>query len=91
MNNLDDIKTQILSRIKLNQLVSEQVELSQKSGRFLGCCPFHEEKTPSFYLFDDHYHCFGCGAHGDAIAFLMGYMKMSLLIFLGQIINLIIL
>ncbi len=36
-----------------------------------GCCPFHGEKTPSFYVYDDGYHCFGCGAHGDAISFLM--------------------
>ena len=36
-----------------------------------GCCPFHGEKTPSFYVYDDAYHCFGCGAHGDAISFLM--------------------
>jgi DNA primase len=36
-----------------------------------GCCPFHAEKTPSFYVYDDGYHCFGCGAHGDAIGFVM--------------------
>src|ERR1019366_1405061 len=36
-----------------------------------GCCPFHGEKTPSFYVYDDHFHCFGCGAHGDAISFVM--------------------
>ena len=34
-----------------------------------GCCPFHNEKTPSFYVYEDGYHCFGCGAHGDAIGF----------------------
>jgi DNA primase len=36
-----------------------------------GCCPFHGEKTPSFYVYDDHYHCFGCGEHGDAITYVM--------------------
>ncbi len=36
-----------------------------------GCCPFHGEKTPSFYVYEDGYHCFGCGAHGDAISFVM--------------------
>ena len=42
------------------------------AGRWKGCCPFHGEKTPSFYVYDDgHYHCFGCGAHGDAIGFVM--------------------
>ena len=34
------------------------------------CCPFHNEKTPSMKLYDDHYHCFGCGAHGDVIDFV---------------------
>lgn len=34
------------------------------------CCPFHNEKTPSFHIYEDHYHCFGCGAHGDAIKFV---------------------
>ncbi len=42
-----------------------------RAGRWKGCCPFHGEKTPSFYVYDDHYHCFGCGAHGDAISFVM--------------------
>src|SRR3546814_15746534 len=45
----------------------------QKAGReFKGCCPFHNEKTPSFYINDDKafYHCFGCGAHGDAIRWM---------------------
>jgi hypothetical protein len=36
-----------------------------------GCCPFHSEKTPSFYVYSDHFHCFGCQAHGDQIAFMM--------------------
>ena len=44
--------------------------MKQQSGRALGCCPFHEENTPSFYVFKDHYHCFGCGAHGDSISFI---------------------
>ena len=43
-----------------------------RSGRQMkGCCPFHGEKTPSFYVYEDGYHCFGCGAHGDAISFVM--------------------
>ncbi|KXV79847.1 DNA primase, partial [Gluconobacter japonicus] len=43
-----------------------------RSGRnWKTCCPFHGEKTPSFYVYDDHFHCFGCGAHGDAISFVM--------------------
>ncbi len=43
-----------------------------KSGRnWCGCCPFHNEKSPSFYVYEDGFHCFGCGAHGDAITFVM--------------------
>lgn len=55
----------------MQALVGRRVKLS-KSGRYWkGCCPFHGEKTPSFYVYEDHFHCFGCGAHGDAITFWM--------------------
>jgi DNA primase len=47
------------------------VRLARSGRQWKGCCPFHGEKTPSFYVYDDHYHCFGCGAHGDAIGFVM--------------------
>ena len=40
-------------------------------------CPFHEERTPSFYVWPDHYHCFGCGVHGDAIDWLMHAHRLS--------------
>jgi len=56
----------------LSSLVGRSVKL-QKAGReFKACCPFHKEKTPSFTVNDEKgfYHCFGCGAHGDAIRFL---------------------
>ena len=46
-------------------------KLARSGRQWKGCCPFHGEKTPSFYVYDDHYHCFGCGAHGDAISFVM--------------------
>jgi len=51
-----------------------------RAGReFKGCCPFHNEKTPSFYVNDDKqfYHCFGCGAHGDVIGFVMRHDHLS--------------
>ncbi len=47
------------------------VRLTRSGRQWKGCCPFHGEKTPSFYVYDDHFHCFGCGAHGDAISFVM--------------------
>ncbi|MDT0575103.1 DNA primase [Croceicoccus sp. F390] len=65
---LDELR----SRVTLSAIVSRNVRL-QKAGReFRACCPFHNEKTPSFYVNDEKgfYHCFGCGAHGDAISWL---------------------
>ncbi|MCB1110339.1 MAG: DNA primase [Chlamydiia bacterium] len=66
-------------KIDLIEVVSSYVNLKSVGRSYKGVCPFHEEKTPSFMIQkgESHYHCFGCGAHGDAIAFLMGYMKMS--------------
>jgi DNA primase len=52
-------------------LVARRVKLSRSGRQMKGCCPFHGEKTPSFYVYEDGYHCFGCGAHGDAISFVM--------------------
>ena len=64
---LDELR----ARTPMQPLVARTMRL-QKSGRqWKGCCPFHGEKTPSFYVYDDGFHCFGCGAHGDAITFLM--------------------
>ena len=47
------------------------MKLARSGRQMKGCCPFHNEKTPSFYVYEDGYHCFGCGAHGDAIGFVM--------------------
>ncbi len=50
----------------------------KKAGRlWQACCPFHSEKSPSFIVYPDHFHCFGCGIHGDAISFLMQHRGMS--------------
>src|SRR5580698_7632633 len=67
------------SRIDLIEVLSPYLKLQRAGAAHKGLCPFHEEKTPSFVVQkgDSHYHCFGCGAHGDAIAFLMSYVKMS--------------
>lgn len=67
------------SRIDLIEVLSPYVNFSKSGAYFKACCPFHEEKTPSFVVqrSDTHYHCFGCSAHGDAISFLMNYQKMS--------------
>ncbi|MFZ4410487.1 MAG: DNA primase [Paracraurococcus sp.] len=64
---LDDLR----ARTPLHGLIGRKTRLVRNGRQWKGCCPFHNEKTPSFYVYDDHFHCFGCGAHGDAITFLM--------------------
>ena len=61
------------SRLSLVEVIGTKVKLIRKGREFLGLCPFHHEKTPSFTVNEEKefYHCFGCGAHGDAIRFLM--------------------
>ncbi|QCE32526.1 DNA primase [Acetobacteraceae bacterium] len=63
---LDELK----SRLSLSSIIGRRVKLTRSGKDWKGCCPFHGEKTASFYVYDDHYHCFGCGAHGDAIGFV---------------------
>ncbi len=71
--------TELRNRLTLSELVSRKVRLTRAGREFKGCCPFHREKTPSFYVNDDKqfYHCFGCGAHGDAIGFVMQEGNLS--------------
>ncbi|HSX11773.1 MAG TPA: DNA primase [Chlamydiales bacterium] len=69
------------SRIDLVEVLSPYVKLQRSGAAYKGLCPFHDEKTPSLIIQrgDSHYHCFGCGAHGDAIQFLMTHLRMSFL------------
>lgn len=66
-------KDELRARITLSSLVQRSVKLTRAGREWKGCCPFHEEKTPSFYVNDQKqfYHCFGCGAHGDAISWMV--------------------
>ncbi len=64
---LDELR----ARTPLAALVGRRVKLARAGRQWKACCPFHGEKSPSFYVYDDHFHCFGCGAHGDAVAFVM--------------------
>ena len=70
---------ELLQKTDLVSLVSEYVPLTQKSGRLWGCCPFHNEKTPSFSVQPEKqmYYCFGCGAGGNVFTFLMQYENFS--------------
>jgi len=67
----DSFLEELRARTPLAAIVSRRMKLSRSGRQMKGCCPFHNEKTPSFYVYDDGYHCFGCGAHGDAIGFVM--------------------
>lgn len=66
----------IRERVDLGELVAEHgIDLrGAGTGRYVGLCPFHAEKSPSLTVYDDahsHFHCFGCGAHGDVFGFVM--------------------
>jgi DNA primase len=67
----DSFLDELRVRTPMAALVGRRVKLLRSGKQLKGCCPFHNEKTPSFYVYDDGYHCFGCGAHGDAIGFVM--------------------
>jgi len=73
-NNKFDVDA-ITAGIDLGELIGGYVDLKPNGREFEVCCPFHEEKTPSFRVVPDRgfYHCFGCDAHGDAIDFVMEY------------------
>jgi DNA primase len=65
----------LLGRVDIVDVVDRHVKLKKAGANFSACCPFHNEKTPSFTVSPSKqfYHCFGCGAHGNAIGFLMEY------------------
>ena len=74
-----DFIQQLLARIDIVELVGRHVQLRRAGANFLGLCPFHGEKSPSFTVSPSKqfYHCFGCGAHGSAIGFLMEHAGLG--------------
>lgn len=66
-------------RVDLVEVLSTHLDMKRTGAAYKALCPFHDEKSPSFVVQkgDSHYHCFGCGAHGDAIQFLITHLKMS--------------
>src|SRR5690606_19301105 len=70
---------QILNRINITDVVGEFVKLKKRGSNYLGLCPFHNEKTPSFIVSPtkEIYKCFGCGKSGNAISFVMEHEKYS--------------
>lgn len=71
----------LLSSTDIVDVVDKRVSLKKQGKEFTACCPFHNEKTPSFTVSPDKqfYHCFGCGAHGTVIGFLMEYENLTFL------------
>lgn len=68
----------LLARIDIVDVIDARVPLKKSGANYVACCPFHNEKTPSFSVSPgkQFYHCFGCGAHGTAISFLMEYDRL---------------
>jgi DNA primase len=75
----DSFKQDLLNRVDIVDVVSRYVQLKKGGANYLGLCPFHSEKSPSFSVSPakQFYHCFGCGVHGNAIGFLMEYASMG--------------
>ena len=74
-----DFIDDLIARADIIEVVGRRVQLKKAGREFKACCPFHDEKTPSFTVSPGKgfYHCFGCGAHGTAIGFLMEFDHMS--------------
>src|SRR5712672_4098698 len=72
---LDEIRT----RLPCSEVIGRRVRLAKKGREHSGLCPFHNEKSPSFTVNDDKglFHCFGCGAHGDAIRWMTDQRGLS--------------
>ncbi len=72
---LDELR----QRVSLAEIVGRRVKLTRRGREYVGLCPFHKEKTPSFAAVEDKgfFHCFGCGAHGDVIGFVMQTENLS--------------
>lgn len=69
----------VLAKTDIVSIVQESVKLKKNGANYSACCPFHQEKTPSFTVSQvkQFYHCFGCGKHGDAISFLMEHQSLN--------------
>src|SRR5210317_1260256 len=77
----DSFIEELLARSDVVELIERRVPLKRVGSGYHACCPFHDEKTPSFTVSPrkQFYHCFGCGAHGSAIGFLMQYEGLEFL------------
>ncbi len=69
----------LLARVNIVDIIDGRVKLKKAGKNYSGLCPFHQEKSPSFSVSPDKqfYYCFGCGAGGNAIGFLMEYERLE--------------
>ncbi|STZ76379.1 DNA primase [Bergeriella denitrificans] len=74
-----DFIDELLAKVDIVDIIDERVPLKKGGANYMACCPFHKEKSPSFSVSPSKqfYHCFGCGAHGSAIGFLMEYQGLG--------------
>ncbi|MBV9812262.1 MAG: DNA primase, partial [Acetobacteraceae bacterium] len=70
---LDELR----ARVPIADVVGRRVRLIRSGREWKACCPFHNEKTPSFTVYKDRFHCFGCGADGDVVSFVMQSQSVS--------------
>ncbi len=79
----------LLARVDIADVIGERVALKKKSKDFLGLCPFHNEKTPSFTVSPSKqfFYCFGCGASGSALGFLMDYERLDFVAAVEELAN----
>jgi DNA primase len=75
----DTFIDELLTRVDIVDVIERRVPLKKAGREWTACCPFHNERTPSFYVTPakQFFHCFGCGAHGSAIKFLMDYERLE--------------
>src|SRR3954471_10646808 len=70
---------ELIARADIAEIIGARVPLKKSGREYKACCPFHGEKTPSFWVSPEKqfYHCFGCGAHGTALGFLMEHDRLA--------------
>ena len=90
MRFTEDFLNELRARCDIESVISQYVVLKKNGRRLMGLCPFHSEKTPSFNVSTDKqlFHCFGCGAGGDVVSFIMRAENLSYpeaIAFLAQI------
>ena len=80
---------ELLNRIDVVDIIDRRLTLKKAGANYLACCPFHQEKTPSFTVSPSKqfYHCFGCGEHGSAISFLIEYEGLTFVDAINELAN----